>query len=175
MKCASCGKEIKVGEPHTYIPGRDGEFCAECFEHLTGINLRMAQARRRKAKAVFIIVAAILFGAYMFVSNIYAGMFLYLAFSFVVCSFFAYFDHYSGNDYVMIAAIILLPFFFNSFSTAYRLFLFGVLIQGQLPISARDTAPHSAFRRACLPLCTIIGWILMVVGALWGAYNMMGK
>lgn len=171
MKCALCGKEIQKGEPHENVPGFEGEYCAKCFYDCTGLDIKTVQARKRKGKIGFIIGAVILFGAYSMVSNIYIGMFLYLAFSFIVCSFLNYFDNYLGNDFVMYAAVILLPFFFNSFSIAYKLFLFGVLVQGQIPLSERDTAPHGAYRRACLPLCTIAGWILMVVGALWGAYN----
>lgn len=175
MKCALCGKEIQNGEPHATIPGYDGEYCAKCFESLTGVDYQTVQARKRKMKIAYIVGAAVLFGVYSLVSNIYIGMILYLMFSFVVCSFLDYFDNYPGNDYVMFAAVILLPFFFNPFSTAYKLFLFGVLVQGQLPISERDTAPHGAFRRACLPLCTMLGWVLMVAGALWGAYNVFAK
>lgn len=145
MKCSLCGKKIREGELHTPVPGHKGEYCARCFESLTGIDYKTAQARRRKIMLAEIIGLFVLLGAYLLVANTYVAMVLYLAFSFTLCSFLNYFDNYPGNDFVITAAIILLPFFCNLFSIAYKLFLFGVLIQGQLPIATRDTAPHSAF------------------------------
>lgn len=171
MKCMICGKEIDEENTVVGTSRETGEhvyYCKECFEEKFGRPIEEVE----KKKFIWVIVPVlVLAGIYYFVSNIYLGMVLYFALSMYLVEVVI---EYYGNDLIKLIAAVALPFLFNSYSMAYHLFLMGMLLQ-MLGVDQKRIYDMSAFRRQFGFLFTIVGFALMVVGVLWGAYNVFAK
>lgn len=74
----------------------------------------------------------------------------------------------------IVVLIPLLSFFIPSFSFAYSLFLFGFLFVRYFGIQPTDRAIDlSEFQRRYGQTVSIIGNLIMIVGFVWGCYNIL--
>lgn len=141
-------------------------FCTECFEKRNGVSIDTYERRKFLMKIVPFIA---LLAAYILISNVYVDMIVYFFLSMIVVEGFA---ESLGNDLIKLIAIFIMPFVFNHFSLAYHIFLFGFLLQ-LMGFDERKVFDMSALRRKYGIVFTVIGFALMIAGAIMGAYNLL--
>ena len=169
MLCRDCGKELDETNMVVGTSRETGEkvyFCEECFEKRNGISIDTYERRKLTMK---IIPFVALLAAYIVVSNTYVSMIVYFFLSMIVVEGFA---ESLGNDLIKLAAIVIMPFAFNHFSLAYHIFLFGFLLQ-LMGFDERKVLEMSGLRRRYGIVFTVVGFALMILGAIMGAYNIL--
>lgn len=169
MVCRDCGKELDETNMVVGTSQETGEkvyFCTECFEKRNGVSIDTYERRKLIMKIVPFIA---LLAAYILISNVYVDMIVYFFLSMIVVEGFA---ESLGNDLIKLIAIFIMPFAFNHFSLAYHIFLFGFLLQ-LMGFDERKVFDMSALRRKYGIVFTVIGFALMIAGAIMGAYNLL--
>lgn len=112
---------------------------------------------------------------YHFVANPYVLMFFYAVASVTTADYWA---KATGNDAFRIAGLIAFPligFGLLRFSGAYSLFLFGQLALYLNKPTIDELADASMVRRQFGVLFGLVGGLCMVVGVVWGIFNLMSN